>query len=68
MMSKLMIQCFFSIFTPIAKYFLALMATSVTSEFLFSQSGIIATELRNRICPFLLEDLTLLKENNFFES
>ena len=41
------------------------MATSVPSESLFSQSGLIATELRNRLNPFLLEDLTLLKENMF---
>ena len=52
--------------TPIVKYFLALIATSVPCESLFSQCGIIVTELRNRISSFLLEDLTLLKENNFF--
>ena len=55
----------FPILSPIAKSFLSLMATSVPSESLFSQSGLIATELRNRLNPFLLEDLTLLKENMF---
>ena len=53
--------------TPIAKSFLAIMATSVPCESLFSQTGIIANELRNILNPFLLEELTLLKENVHFK-
>ena len=52
--------------TSIAKSFLAIMATLVPCESLFSQTGIIANELRNRLNPFLLEEPTLLKENVYF--
>ena len=53
--------------TPIVKSFLEIMVTSVLCESLFSQTGIIANELCNRLNPFLLEELTLLKENAHFK-
>lgn len=62
---------FFNIFedsypklSKIAKIVFSITATSVPSEALFSQVGLIQTELRNRLNPNLLESLTLLKENN----
>ena len=37
-------------------------ATSVTSEALFSQVGLIQNDLRNRLAPSTLENITFIKE------
>ena len=46
----------------IAKIFYTLPATSVPSEALFSQAGLIQTDIRNRLGPLLLEKLVFLKQ------
>ena len=55
----------YPILTYCAKAILACPITSVPSEQLFSQVGLIQTELRNRLNPFLLNMLTVIKENKF---
>lgn len=49
--------------TQIAKTILAVPAASVSAESLFSQSGLIGTDIRNRLAPETLENLSFLKEN-----
>ena len=39
-------------------------ASSVPSECLFSSTGLIQTEIRNRLSPETLESITFLKENS----
>ena len=47
----------------LAKALLSIPATSVPSESLFSQSGIIQNDLRSRLNPITLENCVLIKEN-----
>ena len=56
---------FFSKLLKIAKSIFSICATSVPSESLFSQAGLIQTDIRNRLNPQNLENLTFLKENSF---
>ena len=53
----------FPILTSVAKSILAITATSVPSECLFSKAGLIETDLRNRLNPSRLEQLTFIKAN-----
>lgn len=63
---------FFKVFTKnypilscIAKAIFCITASSVPSECLFSIIGIIQNELRNRLGPDVLEDITIIKENKY---
>lgn len=56
---------FFSKLLKIAKSIFSICATSVPSESLFSQAGLIQTDIKNRLDPQNLENLTFLKENSF---
>jgi hypothetical protein len=47
----------------LARNLLCVTGTSVPSECLFSHVGLIATKLRSRLSPMLLESLTLIKDN-----
>ena len=47
--------------SKIARIILSVPVTSVPVECLFSQVGLTQTDLRNRLCPDLLESLTLIK-------
>ena len=51
------------IFTKIARGIFCITATSAQSECLFSSTGQIQTDLRNRLAPNTLENITILKEN-----
>lgn len=53
----------YPILTKIAKKIFCITATSVPSEGLFSQAGLIQTDLRNRLDQVLLEILTFIKYN-----
>lgn len=53
----------FTILSKISRSLLSICATSVPSESLFSQAGLIQTDIRNRLNPKNLENLTILKEN-----
>jgi hypothetical protein len=46
-----------------AKAILCIPATSVPSECLFSQAGLVQSEIRNRLSPALLKSIILIKEN-----
>ena len=52
----------YPILTKIARGIFCITATSVPSECLFSSTGI-QTNLRNRLAPDTLENITFLKEN-----
>ena len=54
----------FPILSHIARILLAVPATSVPCECLFSIAGIVQTELRNRINPLSLESYCMLKHNS----
>ena len=47
----------------LAKHFLAIPVTSVTSECLFSHAGLINSFLRNILKPTTLEQLIFIKDN-----
>ena len=49
--------------TKIAKIMYSVPVTSIPSESLFSQVGLIQTDLRSRLEPAFLEKLTLIKQN-----
>ena len=49
----------------LAKHLLAIPATSVPSECLFSHDGLINSFLRNRLKPTTLEQLTFVKDNMY---
>ena len=53
----------FPVLTQIARIIFSVPATSVPSECLFSSTGLIDTELRNRLAPSLLKQLVFIKEN-----
>ena len=53
----------YPILTKIARGIFCITATSVPSECLFSSTGLIQTDLRNRLGPDTLENITFLKEN-----
>jgi hypothetical protein len=55
----------YPILSKLATRLLHVTATSVPAECLFSQAGLIDTELRNRLSYSHLEKLIFLKENNF---
>ena len=56
-------QKLFPILTQIARVIFSLPATSVPSECLISSTGLIDTELRNRLSPSLLKQFVFIKEN-----
>ena len=53
----------YPILTKIARGIFCITATSVPSECLFSSTRLKHTDLRNRLAPNTLENVTLLKEN-----
>ena len=53
----------YPILTKISKEIFCITATSVSSECLFSSTGLIQTDLRNRLAQDTLENVTFLKEN-----
>ena len=55
----------FPILTVLAKAIFCCSATSVPAESLFSQSGLIQNDLRNRLSPNVLEMLNFIKSNKF---
>ncbi|XP_065678492.1 E3 SUMO-protein ligase ZBED1-like [Hydra vulgaris] len=56
-------QKLFPVLTQIARIIFSVPATSVPSECLFSSTGLIDTELRNKLAPSLLKQLVFIKEN-----
>lgn len=55
----------YPLLSGIVKRLMHVTATSVPAESLFSQTGLIDTELRNRLSAAHLEKLVFLKENDF---
>jgi hypothetical protein len=56
-------QTIFPLLTEVSKLLFSIVASSVPSEQLFSSTGNICTDLRNRLSPSTLENITLIKEN-----
>ncbi|XP_065681569.1 zinc finger BED domain-containing protein 4-like [Hydra vulgaris] len=56
-------QKLFPVLTQIARIIFSVPATSGPSECLFSSTGLIDTELRNRLAPRILKQLVFIKEN-----
>jgi hypothetical protein len=49
--------------SKLAKFLFSITATSVPSEVLFSHSGNIVTDYRNRLDPFKVEQVVFIKDN-----
>ena len=49
----------------VAKKILAMPATSVPSERVFSTAGILVSKLRNRLSPVLVDNIIFLNKNTF---
>ena len=53
----------YPLLTNMAKSIFCIVATSVPSESLFSHTGMVQTDLRNRLSPDTLENIMFIKEN-----
>jgi hypothetical protein len=54
----------YPLISNLARQLLSVTGTSVPSECLFSHVGLIASKLRSRLSPMLLESLVFIKDNN----
>jgi len=55
----------YPLLAQIARSLLCIVVTSVPSESMFSTTGVIQNETRNRLKPETLENIVFLKENLF---